>query len=177
MSQGRIPGIADDELGQDLTVLKYQMRFIEKRLRKDQKVLRDACADTLQHIDDLVENIRRISRNLSPYNLQQLGLTASIQLIATEFSKHTSTEVSLDIENIDDLLSRENGTVRCSVRDDGIGFSVADARIGISQTSGIGLATMEERARMIGGSLEIGSQKGEGTRILLRIPIHEKGGS
>lgn len=196
-----------DELGQDLTVLKYQMRFIQKRLRKDQKVLNDACTDTLQHIDDLVENIRRISRNLSPYNLQQLGLTASIELIASEFSKHASTEVVQAIENIDGLLSQEaersiyrifqealtnigkhsgattvwlsvfrkDGAITCSVRDNGTGFSVAEAGSGISQTSGIGLATMEERARMIGGLFEISSRKGEGTRILLRIPVPEKG--
>lgn len=196
-----------DELGQDLTVLKYQMRFIQKRLRKDQKVLSDACTDTLQHIDDLVENIRRISRNLSPYNLQQLGLTASIELIATEFSRHASTEVVQAIENIDGLLSQEaersiyrifqealtnigkhsgattvwlsvsrkGGAITCSVRDNGTGFSVAEAGSGISQTSGIGLATMEERARMIGGLFEITSRKGEGTRIVLRVPVPEKG--
>lgn len=93
-----------DQLGQDLTVLKYQMRFIEKKLRKDQKELKEACLDSLQHIDALVENTRRISRNLSPYNLRQVGLTAALQRMAEDFSKHNPFDVSVSIDKVDDTL-------------------------------------------------------------------------
>lgn len=93
-----------DQLGQDLTVLKYQMRFIEKKLRKDQKELKEACLDSLQHIDALVENTRRISRNLSPYNLRQAGLTAALQRMAEDFSKHNPFDVSVSIDKVDDTL-------------------------------------------------------------------------
>lgn len=193
-----------DELGQDLAVLKYQMRFIEKRLRKDQKPLKEACLDMLQHIDQLVENVRRISRNLGLHNLQHLGLTASLRKVAEDFGKRCMIPIELDTINIDNLMSQEAATnlyrifqetltnigkharatqvtikvtenhgILCfSVVDNGVGFNVPETKTEFSKTSGMGLTTMEERAKMVGGSLEIKSGKGEGTFVSLSIPLN-----
>ncbi|HJL44399.1 MAG TPA: ATP-binding protein, partial [Polyangiaceae bacterium LLY-WYZ-15_(1-7)] len=58
--------------------------------------------------------------------------------------------------------------LRLEVRDDGVGFDPAAVEEG-----GHGLRGMRERAELLGGSLEIASAPGEGTAILLELPIEE----
>jgi two-component system sensor histidine kinase UhpB len=77
--------------------------------------------------------------------------------------------VSIVIEKHDDRVS-------FSVEDDGIGFDVLRVATVNPGERGLGLAIMDERARMLGGSFEIRSEKGKGTRISFHIPP-EKGGS
>ncbi len=50
----------------------------EKKLEKDQVALREDCRSTLKYIDQTIENVRRVSRDLSPSILEDLGLTASL---------------------------------------------------------------------------------------------------
>ena len=61
-----------------------------------------------------------------------------------------------------------------SIEDDGKGFDVKKIRSLHSPEKGLGLDAMEERAHMLGASLDIKSQVGEGTRITLTIPIEEE---
>jgi len=63
-----------DELGQALTVLKLQLRSMEKKLRKDQAALRGDIEETLHFVDGVIEDVRRLSRDLSPCVLEDLGL-------------------------------------------------------------------------------------------------------
>jgi signal transduction histidine kinase len=73
------------------------------------------------------------------------------------------------------FLSYEPGAVRLRVRDDGIGFEVAN---GPSQNGGrFGLLGMRERAERLGGQLTVRSQVGEGTEVELVVPIRPKRGS
>ena len=61
------------------------------------------------------------------------------------------------------------------MEDDGIGFDMRNtAKVNPSER-GLGLAIMDERARMLGGALEIWSEIGKGTQISFRVPL-EKGG-
>ena len=63
-------------------------------------------------------------------------------------------------------LATDDGRLRVTVSDDGIGFTR-----GPEHELGIGLAGMEERAELLGGHLTIASQPGQGTRIGLTVPI------
>ncbi|MDX1982161.1 MAG: ATP-binding protein [Bryobacteraceae bacterium] len=65
-------------------------------------------------------------------------------------------------------LRRMEGAVRMEIRDTGRGFDrgAADWR------PGLGLASMEERVRLLGGSLKVNSRPGGGTRILVEVPTH-----
>ena len=64
-------------------------------------------------------------------------------------------------------LRSSHGQLHLFVRDQGIGFDVADARRG----PGIGLLSMEERIQMVNGQIAIESQPGRGTSIHARVPI------
>jgi signal transduction histidine kinase len=64
-------------------------------------------------------------------------------------------------------LTQEDGGVRLAVADDGQGFDFAQAR----QHASLGLASMRERVRLVGGRLEIDSAPGRGTRIDAWVPV------
>lgn len=68
-------------------------------------------------------------------------------------------------------IKRENGTIFFTVEDNGKGFDLKQARTRAVGKRGLGLVAMEERVRMLGGTLEMQSQKGIGTKISFRIPV------
>jgi len=193
-----------DELGQALMVLKLQLRSMEEQLNENQTALREECEQILHYIDDITENVRRLSRDLSPSILEDLGLLPALRWLINEFTKHHPVESKLDIEDTPDLFSKEeeiiifrifqealtnigkhaqathvsviiklqDGEISFVVEDNGKGFNVEQVFSREATERGMGLATMEERARMVGGSLDIWSQEGTGTRITFSIPMN-----
>ncbi len=196
-----------DELGQALALLKHRVRSIQSKLQKGQSSLHEECEETSRYIDEIIENVRRLSRDLSPSILEDLGLTSALQWLTENFDKQYSLVTSFDIDNIDDLFPKEaqtnlyrisqealtniakhaeakhvsfavkenEGSVTLSIEDDGKGFDVNRVRSIHSLEKGLGLDAMEERARMLGASLDIKSQVGEGTKITLTISLEGVG--
>jgi len=72
-------------------------------------------------------------------------------------------------------IRREPHEVRCVVADDGRGFLAEAAGCGPATERGMGLAAMDERARMLGGVLTIDSRPGRGTRVIVVIPAADPG--
>ncbi len=191
-----------DEVGQSLVVLKLQLRSIQRRLEEGQTELRSDCQAMLDYIVGLVENIRRICQDLTPGILDDLGLTTGIRWLAENVLESHDIDTSLDIANIDNLLSNEQqllvfrmfqeaftnivrhslashasivikkqgGEISFVIEDDGKGFDVKEPMSRAFTKRGMGLDAMEERARMLGGSVNIWSQRELGTRINFRVP-------
>jgi len=196
-----------DELGQALIALKLRLSSIQRKLRKDQKVLRDECEYTQGSIEQIIENVRRLSQDLSPYLLENLGLTAALRRLIDDLAKDHKIETSLDIADIDNSLSqkrqlivyrifqealtnirrhaqathisvvikKEKDSLSFLVEDDGKGFDVKQVTMRDSGEKGLGLAAIEERVRMLDGSLDIWSEVGKGTRISFTIPVSKEG--
>ncbi len=97
-----------DELGQSLTVLKLRFRTIERKLNPDQEGLKETCATSLQYIDQIIDNVRRLSRDLSPSTLEDLGLSSSLRWMAEGFAKYCNIKLSIQTEDIDHLYPPEN---------------------------------------------------------------------
>lgn len=76
-----------DELGQSLMVLKLQVGAIEKRLKKGQQELKQSCLETLHYIDEIIENVRRLSRDLSPLILENLGLSSALRWLCEDLQQ------------------------------------------------------------------------------------------
>jgi len=77
-----------DALGQSLTFLKLRLRFINNRLSEDQTLLKEECRENLRYIDEIIDSVRRLSRDLSPSMLEDLGLNASLDRLIDDFSKY-----------------------------------------------------------------------------------------
>jgi PAS domain S-box-containing protein len=199
----RISAELHDELGQALAVMKLRLKSIEKGLRKEQEPIRKDCEGTLHYIDEVIENVRRLSRDLSPAILEDLGLSAALRWMLNEFTEVYHIDVAFDdTVEIDHLFSRkaqivlyrifqealtnigkhaqathvsiaikeEGDKISFLVEDDGKGFDLGRITRKDVTEKGIGLVTMNERVRMLGGSLHLMSQEVGGTRIAFAIP-------
>jgi PAS domain S-box-containing protein len=102
----RISKELHDELGQTLMILKFQISSIETRLSKNQKTLRTECQDLLHYLDDSIENVRRLSMDLTPLALEQFGLAPAIKNLLENFSKHYNIQWDPgQIERLDNLFA------------------------------------------------------------------------
>jgi signal transduction histidine kinase len=68
-------------------------------------------------------------------------------------------------------LRQEDGQLHLRVRDDGIGFEVAAVREQAMRGASLGLLSMEERALLAGGGLELTSSPGQGTEVHAWFPL------
>jgi len=92
-----------------------------------------------------------------------------VQECITNMLKHAgASRVSI-------VLSVEEDVALLTVEDDGRGFDVEKALLLPADARGMGLAVMAERARVLGGRLDIKSSEGQGTRIRLTFPIAREG--
>ncbi len=72
-------------------------------------------------------------------------------------------------------LRRDGEDVELSIEDDGVGFDVDAAMERAAESGGVGLAGMQERVALLGGSMKIASEAGTGTVILVQVPITTEG--
>jgi len=96
----------------------------------------------------------------------QINIYRVFQEALTNVGKHAGpTRVAVSIK-------KEAGSVSFSVADNGAVFAWQDSLGHQTQDKGMGLAAMAERVRMLGGTLHIWSEAGQGTRISFAIPIN-----
>jgi PAS domain S-box-containing protein len=194
-----------DELGQSLAVLKLQVRAIERGLGDDQQDLKEGCVELLLYLDGVIDDIRRLSRDLSPAILEDLGLQSALKYLINEVSKHYMVSQAFEVEDLDRLFPAEaqimiyrifqecltniskhagatevsvavkedDGLISLMIEDNGAGFDPAQVLARRAPGRGLGLAALDERARMLGGTLEILSQPGAGTRMTCVIPVDQ----
>jgi signal transduction histidine kinase len=192
-----------DELGQALNVMKLRIRVIEKGLGEGEGTARGECEGLLDYLDEVIEALRRLSHALSPAILEDLGLTAALRWLVSDFGRIQDMVVTSEIAEIDDLfpenhritiyrvvqealtnvrkhaeagnvsvvISRLGDRVAFRVTDDGKGFEPARDATG----KGLGLSTMHERVRMMGGVFDLWSRPGEGTGISFEVPVGKSG--
>jgi PAS domain S-box-containing protein len=94
-----------DDLGQSLTVLKMQLRAIQRKAPPESSEIRESLEHTLSFINDIIERIRRLSRNLRPAILEDIGLTAALKHLFKEFCQNI--QVTMDMDDTKELFSQE----------------------------------------------------------------------
>jgi PAS domain S-box-containing protein len=197
----RIAREIHDELGQQLTALKIDAAWIIKRIANGDKAVTDTLSGMNLLIDDTVKAVRRISSDLRPGVLDDLGLIAAIEWQCQEFQRRTGIKSECSIRviyyapdrelatnifrvyqealtnvarhsqatNVETMLEEKESYVELIIKDNGIGFDVAESKTRKSW----GLVGMKERALMFKGELLIQSNSEVGTTITLRIPIEK----
>ncbi len=101
----RISRELHDELGQSLTALKFRLRFIEKNLSVAQGKLVDECEEAVKRIDELTESIHRLSWDLSPCIIQNMGVSKAIKWLVDDFATTYNFDARLESADIDTLFS------------------------------------------------------------------------
>lgn len=104
----RLSNELHDEVGQILTLVKLNTTRIKSGLRGDQSNLLDACNGTLDNVNSLIGNIRRICKDLAPSALEDLGLTSALHWMIENFVKHNPIRTQVAIDPIDRCFKQEN---------------------------------------------------------------------
>ncbi len=198
----RIARELHDESGQSLTAVKLALERLEHNLPSQEKDLRKEIGEIIMMVRRTSSEIRHLSYHLHPTLLSDLGLEPALDLYFKEIKNHTGLNVEFSIVGFDHRLDVDMETVfyrfsqealtnalkhsgsdnfRLSIiksypkiifraEDDGIGFDTQI--IGKDQRS-LGLLGMRERTSLLGGTFQLRSQPGEGTRIRIEIPFAE----
>ena len=194
----RISRQVHDELGQALTGLKMDLYWLASRLPKQLRAVRDKTKTMSAHIDSTIQTVRRISTELRPGILDDLGLVAALEWQAAEFQKRNGikcevvSEVAEPIleeelntaffrifqESLTNVLRHANATridVRIWEAEANLLMEIRDNGRGISEsdwtnTRSIGVLGMRERASLLGGELTITGAPDQGTTVRVRIP-------
>jgi len=202
--RGRLALELHDDLGQSLMALKMQLRAIQRKVPESSET-RESLEYPLDFINEVIEKIRHLSRNLRPTILEDLGLTGALRHLFEDFSNQ-GILVTMNLDDIQGLFSqeaqliiyrifqesfsnitryaqasqvsvsikRQAGSVAFQVEDNGKGFDHQKVINENITDRGLGLTSMDERARILGGSFNIWSQEGRGTKITLIVPIRVK---
>ncbi|MFZ5758936.1 MAG: ATP-binding protein [Thermodesulfobacteriota bacterium] len=97
-----------DELGQSLAALKMQVGSLEKQLGPTAPLTVSAgCSELRESINLIIENVRRLSRDLSPVALDDLGIDAALEYLITTFAKLHEIEVVMDLIEINHFFGQE----------------------------------------------------------------------
>jgi signal transduction histidine kinase len=98
-----------DELGQSMAALKLQVSSVARRLGDaPEEELKVACNDMRDNINQIIENVRRLSRDLSPVVLNDLGLQAAIEYLVNNFSKIYNVTIRYKKTDINHLFDEDS---------------------------------------------------------------------
>lgn len=188
-----------DELGQQLTGLKMDISWLSRKKeltteQRDQKI-----REILQFLDGTVNTVRRLSSELRPGILDDLGLGEALEWWAQEFEKRSGVECLIETptENIpiapnqavalfrvfQESLTNVARHAKASLVKSSLvrlgdyvvlritdnGCGFDTRRTGHKKT--LGLLGMKERTLMLGGQYEINSEPGQGTTVTVTIPL------
>jgi len=194
----RIAHALHDEAGQLLASVHLALEEVARELPPP-------AGDRLQKVRGLLDQIemqlRRLSHELRPTILDDLGLLPALEFLATGISARTRIPISVEGSSVKRLphvietalyrivqealtnvtkhaqatrvtvcLQREDQMVRCSIRDNGIGFDSAVV-LAPRIERGLGFVGIQERLNSLGGKLQIVSFPGRGTELLITIPL------
>jgi PAS domain S-box-containing protein len=197
--RSRIAREIHDELGQQLTGLKMSLSSLRK-MKTGDETFRGIVTDILTGIETTIQSLRNFSTELRPGILDTLGMIPSIEWLVREFEKKSGITCSLKVkvrqnvfektisttyfricqEALTNILKHAEATkvmIEVAQVQNRLSLVVADNGKGIATEKmndhySMGLLGMRERAKLIGGDLEIDSQRGAGTSIKITAKLN-----
>lgn len=188
-----------DELGQQLTAIKLDVSWLDRKISGDD-IVRERIAGVLDMLTGMIHTIRRISTELRPSILDDLGLIEALKWQVRDFQKRTGLRIDLDCpaeplkldpavttglfrifqETLTNIARHAEATVvaaRLTVEDGQLALAISDNGKGFDpgqakKKKTLGLLGMKERTLMMNGAYEIISQPGKGTSLRFCIPLH-----
>ena len=196
----RLAHALHDDAGQLLAVVHIKLDDIGRALPAD---LRERLQEARQVLDKIEDRLRGLAHELRPPALEDQGLVPALQSLAAVVSRRTGLRVKLEAAESTRLpagieavlyrvvqealknsskhaqartskirLWRVQGFVCCSIEDDGTGVDQSGISSG-KVPRGLGLLGIKERLQVLGGSCEIVSAPGQGTKLNVKIPLEQ----
>ncbi len=195
----RIAREIHDELGQQLTVLKMDISWLKKKIESDDPKVVQKMSDLMHVIDTTVKTVRKISSDLRPSLLDDLGLIAALEWHSQEFEKRSGIKITfvsalpeLEVntsvatamfrifqETLTNVGRHANASAveATLTQEDGkLIMRIRDDGKGfslneIADKKTLGILGMQERISIINGEYRIDSSPGLGTLVEVKVPI------
>ena len=196
--RGRVARELHDGIGQILVGVKYALDVARRRLSTGDARAGDALERGQENLSGAIQEVRRISRDLRPGMLDDLGLGPALKALADDFSTRTGIETNFETVVFRNRLDREGRIALYRIAQEaltnierhsgasrvemdlrghrrGATLRISDNGTGIDPDTpkgrpGIGLRNMQERMDQLGGTLRILSSR-SGTTIEAQIPL------
>ncbi len=201
----RIARELHDGVGPTLAGVNIRLRTARKMLERDHHPAAEEVDELAEQVQESIQDLRRLIYDLRPAALDELGLVPAVREYVARYQVEQGLEVSLSLpetdlrmpvaletalfrilqealnnvarhaqaRRVEVALWRDGGTVTLQVADDGRGFDPQAERDGMH----IGLWSMRERVRQLGGQFVVESAPGAGTRVKAVIPLETGSGA
>ena len=201
--RSRLSREINEELGQILSILKFDLDWVEKNLTGNHKSVQDKIESMSKLIGAVIEWVRRISQELRPSLLDTLGLIPAMEWELNEFQKRTGikyqltasdTEIKLDehiltglFRILQEVLSNvfmhshaKTVNVSLNSKTNWLILRVRDNGVGIPDRKiidkrSVGLFSIQERVRFLNGKINIIGKKNMGTIVTVELPYKWNG--
>jgi signal transduction histidine kinase len=190
-----------DQIGQDLTAIGLLLKSADGEAEPLR--VRARLAEAQAIMGKIARDVHTLALRLRPTALDDLGLSAALEQLVADWSSRTSLAFDLELDarfsarlpgavesaiyrvvqealtNIarhaearraNVTLTRYHGTAIVMIEDDGRGFDPAHVA-----TGRLGVRGMHERAALVGGTVDIESEAGRGTTVIVRVPLQGRG--
>jgi len=195
----RLAAELHDDFSQRVAVLVFGLGAAQEGLPVSSNGVKGKLQDLKQAASELGDDLHTVSHRLHSSTLDALGLVHGLRALCREFAARQNVEIDFSSEDVPahvhpdvalclfrivqealQNLRKHSGATKAqvnlrkvgnlmvlSVQDEGKGF---DAKH-VNYKAGLGIGSMEGRARLVGGHFDIHSEPGKGTRIEVRVPL------
>jgi signal transduction histidine kinase/PAS domain-containing protein len=193
-----------DSIGGSLAAIKFGLEEAAEQAPRDPLGLEASLGALVSHLADTIKETKRISANLRPLSIDDLGLLATIEWYTRQFCQRYENiqvlcQIGVEEQEIPEefkivfyrvmqealtnaarhsradticiRLAKSVSHFEFEVEDNGCGFDSREVFAGLDGLSGFGLKSMQERAEICGGILNLHTQPGEGTCIRVTLPF------
>ena len=188
-----------DDIGQRLAMVAVRLQQVHEDSLVLPEV-RNRMGDLKKEISEIANDIQSLSHELHSAKLQYLGLAAAMRSFCKDFGEQQKVEIDFQSHDLPSPLSpdislglfrvlqealhnsaKHSGVLHFEVRlwgtSDAIHLTVKDSGLGFDrevakESRGLGLISMEERLKLVNGTLSIDSQPQHGTTIHARVPVN-----
>jgi signal transduction histidine kinase len=194
--RSRVASELHDDFSQRLALLAFGLQNTAETFPDSPDALKQTLDEFRQSVSQLGDDLHSLSHRLHSSTLDTLGLVIGLRSLCREFSARQGIEVDFTSEGIPpnvrpdvalcsfritqeglQNLKKHSGTKRAQLSlrhmGDSLFLSLRDKGMGFGKTEkpGLGVLSMQGRARLLGGEFEIHSKPGEGTRIEAWVPL------
>ncbi len=198
LERSRIARDMHDDLGQQLAALSISISALRRRSLQPPE-LNDALRALQERIGGVVDHVRDLSHDLHPATLEHVGLIPALRAHCADFARQNRLDVRFSADGALAPLPRDLAVCLYRIVQEGLrNFAnhagVRDASVSLTQTPhlveltivdrgrgfdqdgaaarrGLGLLSIEERVRLVGGIFNVTSTRDRGTALHVQVPV------